>query len=129
MKKPVIFTMTEEVYKPQVVIAYGTNFDEFYGYINKRWELDPRVKEELEEGWGGKRGTTYEIKTTNEGILFAIWFDTEDFGFGVLAHEAFHLVCSILRTKGMSLSEASEEGFAYYMEFWARQIAERLKLK
>lgn len=131
--KTTIFTMTERIYHPQVVVSFGSTFEEFIAYIKKGWAILDTAEGEIREGWSGHQGFVCEIKTRGGGKLFTIWFDAKDFGTGLLAHEVFHLVCAILRDRGVSLDNSSEEAFAHYLGFWSREIwsefQKRLKLK
>lgn len=60
--------------------------------------------------------------------LVCIWLDPEADGVTV-AHEALHAVSRVLRDRGLTLGEKSEEAFAYYHSWVMRQALEGLHVK
>lgn len=55
------------------------------------------------------------------GTATAIWL-RPDASLAVVAHEAFHATFYVMEEKGIRLSDASEEAFAYYLEWLMRGI-------
>ncbi len=53
--------------------------------------------------------------------------DAQD--INVIAHEAFHVACNITRYVGITLSDDSEEAFAYLIGYITEQYEDILKLK
>lgn len=48
--------------------------------------------------------------------LVLIWLDV-DCDVSVLAHEALHAACYVLKNKGIKMGDKSEEAYTYYMEW------------
>ncbi len=54
-------------------------------------------------------------------IVFYRW-DRNAFDYGVLVHELFHAVDMNLRSKGIVLSDDSDETYAYHMGYFSREF-------
>lgn len=55
----------------------------------------------------------------------AIWL-SDKAGLGTVSHECFHATFQVLRHSGLKLSEATEETFAYYLQFLTNKIMVKL---
>lgn len=78
------------------------------------------------EGLAGKGGRACLIRDTPSGDVAVFWFaSTSD--TAVIAHEALHAVYWILKRKGLTLDEPSEEAYTYYLEWLVREIQNRMR--
>lgn len=60
-------------------------------------------------------------------LWFPPWFHTKDATYlSVLAHESFHAAEFVLRERGMTLTDASDEAYAYYIAWMFRECHKRL---
>lgn len=61
-------------------------------------------------------------------LWFPSWWDRKDGRhLSVLAHECFHAAEFVLRERGMTLTDASDEAYAYYIAWMFRECFKRLK--
>jgi hypothetical protein len=63
-------------------------------------------------------------KHPTTGLIVVIW-TKPDADAAVVAHEAFHATCEVMRQKGLSLKRSSEEAYAYWLEWLMREISSR----
>lgn len=60
-------------------------------------------------------------------LWFPPWFHTNDGKYlSVLAHESFHAAEFVLRERGMTLTDSSDEAYAYYIAWMFRECYRRL---
>lgn len=60
-------------------------------------------------------------------LWFPSWFSVKDAThLSVLAHESFHAAEVTLRERGMMLTDASDEAYAYYIAWMFRECYRRL---
>lgn len=60
-------------------------------------------------------------------LWFPAWFDTTSaYYLSVLAHESFHAAEFVLRARGFTLSDATDEAYAYYIAWMFRECHMRL---
>jgi hypothetical protein len=60
------------------------------------------------------------------GAVVAFWLDPRKAGLPVLAHELFHAVADVLDSRGLILSDTTDEAYCYYMEWLMRESLRRL---
>lgn len=89
-------------------------------YINKFLDLYDFSK--FDQHWE-KAGFAYCGQGHDSFIIFPLkpktWAYTT-----ILAHEALHVTCGILRAKGIELCYESEEAYAYYHSFIMQRFTE-----
>ena len=66
---------------------------------------------------------------TNQVILYLKEKPKDINGYSLLAHEIFHCVDLVLRKVGISLSDDSDEIYAYCIQYLTKQIYIALKIK
>ena len=60
-------------------------------------------------------------------LWFPRWFHTKDGTYlSVLAHESFHAAEFLLRERGLTLTDSSDEAYAYYIAWMFRECYRRL---
>lgn len=77
------------------------------------------------EGLAGKSGRCCCISDTDSGDVLVFWIAAHA-DVSVIAHEAFHATYWILKRKGLSLDESSEEAYTYFLEWLVREITSRI---
>jgi hypothetical protein len=126
----------KSIFKPAAIPLYRSTF---FIAVNIS---DIKLKEELEKHVDCERIikslvkhsriTDHEQAVTayKEGfsiIRYKTLKDAQD--INSIAHEAFHVVCNITRYVGITLSEDSEEAFAYLLGYITEQYEDILKLE
>lgn len=66
-----------------------------------------------------------------QGVALVLWFPQwwtakDGHHLGVLAHECFHAAEFVMRERGMVLTDASDEAYAYYLAWMFRECHKRL---
>lgn len=71
-------------------------------------------------------GTTngkFETHNKQDTMIGCLWLPTKD----VVAHEVFHSVCWIFDIRGITLTDASEECYAYLLSYICDEIFKEIK--
>jgi hypothetical protein len=106
-----------EIFTTDVVVSIGQTDDEFYDELNHRF-----TKEEFENAYmtslDRRSDACFVIK---DGFPIIRFFDKNPDN-GLIAHECFHAVYSILSNKGIQLSQETEEVYAYLLQFLINKI-------
>jgi hypothetical protein len=74
-------------------------------------------------GVNGRFIGTHSVKY---GSVVTIWINPRKAGIPVLAHELVHVLSYVFDARGMTLSDHTDEAYAYYMEWLMREILARL---
>lgn len=84
-------------------------------------ELIPLIKENT-----GKRATTFTLY--NYGISLIVFYKWENNAsdYGTLVHEIFHAVDMTLRHRGITLSDDSDETYAYHLGYFTREFLNKI---
>lgn len=69
-------------------------------------------------------GEFHGLTNENHPSLALVWSSDKDIN---LTHELFHACAWTLRTRGLTLSQESEEAYAYYLTYLFRQVRENIK--
>jgi hypothetical protein len=96
----------EPIYQTHVHFIFDTPKDKAFTYLRKYF-----IPLNFDEHWE-KAGVMYG----SDGDYFIVLPDkkpTWDIN-AIVAHEAFHVVAKVMRSKGVHLSEESEEAFNYF---------------
>ena len=120
------FAWVDEVYDVRIVLLHGDGkaalawMDKTFGDVSGR---------ECGEFTGAK---TVWIERDGKGCALALWFPAwwhvnDALYLSVLAHECFHAAEFVLRERGMTLTDASDEAYAYYIAWMFRECYRRLK--
>lgn len=118
--------MKGETYPYDVIVCLGVTREQILAYIDKKF-VDALTPEEREDLVCEVRGKTFKLQNR----AFILWL--RDFprgaqGHGWLAHEIFHTADLMLRGAGITLSNDSDEAFAYQIDWLTRRIYEAFKL-
>lgn len=103
------FTIHCEVFKVDHFVQFGgtvqSAVDEYCKRVNKRsWTVD-------DDDLDAMKGVCF---SSHPLPSCGVWF-SEEAEVGTIVHECFHLVHHVANVKGMKLSNASEEWYAYYL--------------
>jgi hypothetical protein len=123
-KKLRIHTWPDELYDTTIVLLHGDGkealawMDKTFGDVSGR---------ECGEFAGAKTVWIERDKGTALALWFPAWWHVNDGMYlSVLAHECFHAAEFVLRERGMQLTDASDEAYAYYIAWMFRNIYKRL---
>jgi len=67
------------------------------------------------------------VPIADKDVYFLYIKDTKN--IPVIAHEILHLVFDMLKTKGISMDESSEEAYTYSFEYWLNLVLSKLSSK
>jgi hypothetical protein len=104
----------ERVYKRWVVLMIGT-YEEFIAAMQKAKYKDV---DELVRSGGYNIRLTYD---NSDCTMTVVWLP--QFSGATLAHELVHLTMNVFDNAGVPIHYENEEGFAYYLEYWFREIS------
>lgn len=106
------------IYPNKIYCYIGYSPEKTISEINKTCKACPSVSiEAFEENAG------YTIGLTNGSVI--IYIREDHIGdYGVLAHEVFHAVESVMNYVGITHSEDSSEAFAYLIQYIMSKILE-----
>lgn len=110
-----INTIFEPVYQVKIHFIFDTPKDKAYAYIRKQ-DIIPM---DFDEHWQ-KAGVMYSDDENGDYFIILpdkkpTWTITT-----IIAHEAFHVVARVMRSKGIQLAKESEEAFNY-LHSWILQ--------
>lgn len=118
------FTWPDDVYDVSIVLLHGDGkaalawMDKTFGDVSGR---------ECGEFTGAKTLWIERPKGCALALWFPEWFHVSDAHYlGVLAHECFHAAEFVLGHRGMALTDASDEAYAYYIAWMVRNVYKRL---
>lgn len=72
----------------------------------------------FEEGYAGLVTQIKDMETA--GTIYVVWL--ESVNYDTLVHECFHVIYDALKVDGITLSEPTNEVFAYYLGWLFKQI-------
>lgn len=112
---------TDHLYDVSVFLLKGTGTDA------QRW-LKKTFNEDYVGEWMGAKTCFVSHKRGCALVLwFPVWFSVKNTThLSVLAHESFHAAEFTLRERGMTLTDASDEAYAYYIAWMFRECHKRL---
>lgn len=123
-KKIKTFAWSDELYDVTIVLLRGDG-KEALAWMDKKFE--DVSSRECGEFTGAKTVWIERPKGCALALWFPSWFSlTDPHHLGVLAHECFHAAEFVLRERGMTLTDASDEAYAYYIAWMFRNIYKRL---
>lgn len=126
MKKTGFLLVKGQTFPYDVLVCLGATREQILEYFNKRFE-DVISETEKNQLIMSGYGRTLHL----ENRAFILW--TKDFPktpeqFGYLAHEIFHVADLMLRSAGLSLSDDSDEAWAYQIDWLTKRIYTEFKL-
>lgn len=111
-----IYTIKVDVWRFEVIVLTGMTQKEAFSYLEL--EKEPEVEHAT--------GLTIVNLPANkkEGLhCVAAWFEQEFPPVNLVTHEIFHVAYYILDFRGLGLSRASEEAFAYLIDYLIQEIS------
>lgn len=115
-----------ETFPYDVLVCLGVTREDILAYFKKHFEYD-FAHEELEQLEMRGHGRTLRLNS-NAMICWTKVFPRKPAEFGYLAHEIFHTADLIIRKSGATLSDDSDEVWAYQIDWLTRRIYEAFKL-
>lgn len=120
-----------ETFPYDVLVSLGTTGKQIIKFAGRKLE-QPFTKEEAEKvSTLGEdyRAEGYTLRLQNRAIL--LWtasFPRTPAEFGYLAHEIFHVADLMLRRAGLTLSDDSDEVWAYQVDWLTKKIYDSFHL-
>lgn len=74
----------------------------------------------------GKHATTIMLRDPGIAVIVFYRWNSDASDYGTLSHELFHAVDMNLRSKGITLSDDSDETYAYHMGFFTREFLHKI---
>lgn len=127
MSKGRFLLLKGETFPYDVVVCLGVTREDILGYMKKHFTDDALTEKDKEELVMNGHGRTVELDN-NAFILWTNDFPRKPQEFAWLAHEIFHTADLILRRAGVSLSDDSDEVWAYQIDWLTRKIYTEFKL-
>lgn len=114
-----IFTLSNDVFQTDIVVCCG-------------FPAERAVR--LYEKTFGRKGPQEPVHDSAKAACIrtngfkgsVLWFKDAKPGGGVVAHEVFHAVFAMLYYSGVGLDEASEETWAYCIDWMTKGIGRKL---
>lgn len=73
-----------------------------------------------------KHGTTIMLRDPGIAVIVFYRWNNDAYDYGTLSHELFHAVDMNLRSKGITLSDDSDETYAYHMGYFTREFLNQI---
>ena len=117
-RKPYFRHLNCGVYPYDILFTIGTTKEEVEKYIIEKcdYQLDEEEKVEIRFSGGGRF-----VRLKSGAMVLWVRTNTVD----IIAHEVFHATCSIMDSIGASLTDSSEESYAYLTEYIWKQILKK----
>lgn len=122
MKKKAGFLLIKgETLPYDVVVCLGPTKEELLAHFDKNF-IGALTRNDIEAlGEGKSKGRVIRCEN-NAYILWLMKYPTRPEDFGYLAHEIFHVADLMLRKAGASLSDDSDEIWAYQIDWLTKRI-------
>lgn len=132
--EPKFFHFDTDVYERRIGLAVGPLKEMGAAWLTeqmqKAWpDLDKEARVELDDADETTFADTVRIQVGGGNVIWIVripGFDGSPHGYGVLAHETFHLACGALQDLGIPHDD-HEEAHAYFFEFVYRRFLEFLR--
>ena len=111
-------------FNTKVLVHYGKGINKLIKNHNKKYK--PKI--ELETNQKNVNGLTVTTKAKN-GFAYCILLNSKRYDEGVLLHECFHALHGITEHAGLTLTDQSEEYYAYALQDLFNQIKKQLNKK
>ncbi|MGF6428207.1 hypothetical protein [Bradyrhizobium elkanii] len=125
-KKAGIYLLKGETYPYDTLVCLGVTREQIIEYIEKHFDYKLSEADLTNLTMKGV-GRTGQLEN-NSFILWLKHFPVLPNDFGALAHETFHVADLMLRFSGLSLSNESDEAWAYHVDWLTRCIYEAFDL-
>lgn len=124
MKKG-FYKLVGETYPYDIVVCLGTTREEILAHFKKKF-IKGLTKDDEEKLEMTGHGLTLRL----DNKAFILWlakYPRTSEQFGYLAHEIFHVADIMLRSAGLTLSDDSDEAWAYHIHWITRNIYKAFK--
>lgn len=126
MKKQKLFHIFDKVFGTNVLVIIGMPPEKVRPYLEKKYKINWEYGD-----YGLKAGAVMDFDTAPYRVLYLRKLEKIDF-IPKLAHEVFHLVLRLCANRQIPTvpeidGNITDETAAYVMEFYMREILEKLK--
>lgn len=116
MKKQKRFILNDPIYKATFLVQRGGTVNSAIACYAKKLKVTPWTIDRVVDGH-------FAAYTTHKGGV--IWLGDKA-GTGVITHECFHATAYVFEKLECKLTEATEEVFAYYLQWLTSEVVRRL---
>jgi hypothetical protein len=125
MKK--FFSIYDKVFRQEYCWVNASSSSEFDKLLRtKVADYDQQVELGADGEDDDTDGETISLKTDHGEVIF-FWFNKKD--ATVIVHELLHAIFICMRSRGIALTEASEESFCYVLSYLYGEILKELNKK
>ena len=118
-----LIEITDPIYIIKVWVSFEDTFDKMADSIPPELDRDPIISALHDTPMCGAR--TFLVDDF-DGHTFFVWFPfsevTRSTQYALIAHEMFHVTWMTMRDRGVTLSDDSDEAYAYYVQFLVQCI-------
>jgi hypothetical protein len=109
-----------DIFCTDVLLSVNQTDDELYHYLDKDF-----TKKDFNMFWEDWKSDARVITTFEHSFIILRFRNelkkTPDM-YGLIAHEAYHVACSILSKNGIKKGRKTEEVYAYLIQYIVREI-------
>lgn len=128
-----LFSVWIPIWDALLIVTYGND----HGFLKKSFKDQPGWSKKKKKSWieqldlifseKGQTGACY-MSNPKEQYHYIHIFKKDDLGVMMnhLSHETLHMVCGLLRDRGLAHSMKSEETYTYLQGFLTQKICEQL---
>ena len=113
----------EKTFRQEYCWVRAKNSSEFEAYLRTKISNYDQVVDTSDNSEEDD-GETLSLVIDGRGVIF-FWFNEED--ITAIVHELLHAVCACMRSRGVTLTEDSEETFCYALSFLMTEVDKVLK--
>lgn len=111
----------DPIYHSNIWFFHNWTREDYASYMKRKWERELLNGNQV--GGSVIQLTVRNVKTGNESDIYCLWFDSKDPPSQNIAHEAFHISYRVMKKAGLTLSEESEEAFAYHLTWLIDEVS------
>ncbi len=122
-----MYVISEKAFQYSMIVCFKVPTKRELVQLLKREELwyNPKALEQTMlqmKKSDGKHATTIMLQDPGIAVIVFYRWNNDASDYGVLSHEIFHVIDMNLRSKGITLSDDSDEVYAYHMGYFTREI-------
>lgn len=114
------------IYRSTTFIAINLSDEQLKENLEKHIDSKKTVKKLMKHSYLGDHQGITIFSGGYSVVRYGSLEDAQD--INIIAHESFHVACSIMRYISLDFSEDSEEAFAYLLGYITEQYQDILKL-
>ncbi len=114
------YYINDEIYQSDILVFTGGTCDEAVDYIRNKYDIETAPRLSPTEFVNAR-------VMSNPGFKgCALWFKRPKPPASLVAHEVLHIAHHILGGSGLTLTDESEEAYAYYIDWLTKKIGNKV---